>query len=154
VRKPKFRARDSAWHPYAGILFAGFGMALICLGALDTLSLWIRALAYLAALVLCLGALFLICREPLRNGALEDKPAIEPKSTCLGRFYLNGYCFEAYERETDFGGRRFRLLSYPSVNADQEAAVIRYMLHEGLIETMWPQMSEKIQEEAHWAFFQ
>ena len=129
-------------------------MALICLGALDTVSLWIRALAYLVALVLCLGALFLICREPLRNGALEDKPAIEPKSTCLGRFYLNGYCFEAYERETDFGGGQFRLLSYPSVNADQEAAVIRYVLHEGLIETMWPQMSEKIQEEAHWAFFQ
>lgn len=40
-----------------------------------------------------------------------------------------------------------------SVNPDQEAAIIRYLVHEGLIDDMWPQSSKKIQEEANWAFF-
>ena len=87
-------------------------------------------------------------KEPFRKALLD-----ESKSICLGAFHLNGHSFEAYERETDYGGRQFRLRSYPSVNPDQEAAIIRYLVHEGLIDDMWPQSSKKIQEEANWAFF-
>ena len=112
------------------------------------MNLWIRVLIYLNAFVLCLGGLYLILKEPFRKALLD-----ESKSICLGAFHLNGYSFEAYERETDYGGRQFRLRSYPSVNPDQEAAIIRYLVHEGLIDDMWPQSSKKIQEEANWAFF-
>jgi hypothetical protein len=36
---------------------------------------------------------------------------------------------------------------------EREAACIRYLVNEGLIEELWPQMSQKIKEEADWAFF-
>jgi hypothetical protein len=148
----EFRVRDSAWQLYASVLFNGLVMALICSGALGAVNLWIRVLIFLNAFVLCLGGLYLILKEPFRK-ALLDEPTIESKSICLGAFHLNGHSFEAYERETDYGGRQFRLRSYPSVNPDQEAAIIRYLVHEGLIDDMWPQSSKKIQEEANWAFF-
>ena len=152
VSMREFGVRDSAWHLYASVLFNGLVMALICSGALDAVDLWIRVLIYLNAFVLCLGGLYLILKEPFRK-ALLDEPTTESKSICLGAFHLNGHSFEAYERETDYGGRQFRLRSYPSVNPDQEAAIIRYLVHEGLIDDMWPQSSKKIQEEANWAFF-
>jgi hypothetical protein len=38
------------------------------------------------------------------------------------------------------------------VSAKQEAACIRYMVNEGLIEEFWPDMNKKIKEEADWAF--
>jgi hypothetical protein len=79
-------------------------MALICSGALDAVTLWIRVLIYLNAFVLCLGGLYLILKEPFRKALLD-----ESKSICLGAFHLNGHSFEAYERETDYGGRQFRL---------------------------------------------
>jgi len=144
----ELRVGDSAWQLYASVLFNGLVMALICSGALDAVTLWIRVLIYLNAFVLCLGGLYLILKEPFRKALLD-----ESKSICLGAFHLNGHSFEAYERETDYGGRQFRLRSYPSVNPDQEAAIIRYLVHEGLIDDMWPQSSKKIQEEANWAFF-
>jgi hypothetical protein len=39
------------------------------------------------------------------------------------------------------------------MSPDREAAVIRYLINEGLSETMWPQISRRIEEEANWAFF-
>jgi hypothetical protein len=69
-----------------------------------------------------------------------------------GRFRLNGYSFEAYEREGENGSKQFRLVSSAKVNPEREAACIRYMVNEGLIEDLWPEMSKKIKEEADWAF--
>jgi hypothetical protein len=36
---------------------------------------------------------------------------------------------------------------------EREAALIRYLINEGLSEQIWPQISRRIEEEATWAFF-
>ena len=38
------------------------------------------------------------------------------------------------------------------MDSEQEAACIRYLVNEGLIEELWPKMSQRIKEEADWAF--
>ena len=45
------------------------------------------------------------------------------------------------------GEQRISVVSSPRIIAEQEAACIRYMVHEGLIEELLPQMSKKITEE-------
>jgi hypothetical protein len=65
---------------------------------------------------------------------------------------MNGYFFEAYERDGENGGKQFRLLSSPKLDSEGEAACIRYLVNEGLVDELWPQMSQKIKEEADWAF--
>ena len=155
----EFPEKDSDCPLYAGVLFACVVMVLTFLGALDTAKIWIRILIYLAAFILCMGGVFILCLGGVFligkacKVALQDEATIAPKSACLGTFHLNGRSFAAYEKETGHGGKQFRLLSYPSVDPEQEAAIIRYMVREGLIEDMWPQLSQKIQEEANWAFF-
>lgn len=128
-------------------------MVLTTLGTFDALHIWIRFLIYLAASILCVGGVFLIGEPSPTRPALQDEATTAAKSDGLGTFYLNGHSFTPYEKEMDDGGRQFRLLSHPSVNPEQEAAIIRYMVHEGLIEEMWPQLTQKIQSEANWAFF-
>ena len=51
-------------------------MALICSGALDAVTLWIRVLIYLNAFVLCLGGLYLILKEPFRKALLDESKSI------------------------------------------------------------------------------
>jgi hypothetical protein len=75
------------------------------------------------------------------------------RELCLKQFYLNGYFFQPVERETSNGRKQFRLSSTPPLGPDREAAVIRYLINEGLSERMWPQISRRIEEEANWAFF-
>ena len=147
----KFPEKYSAWPLYAGVLFACVVMLLTLLGALDAGKIWIRILIYLAAFILCLGGVFLIGKAS--KVALQDEATIAAESACLRTFHLNVRSFAAYQKETGHGGKQFRLLSYPSVDPEQEAAIIRYMVREGLIEEMWPQLSQKIQDEANWAFF-
>jgi hypothetical protein len=134
VSRGKFPEKDSDWPLYAGVLFAFVVMVLALLGALDAVKIWIRILIYLAAFILCHGAVFLIGKASLTKAVLQDEATIAAKSACLGTFDLNGHSFAAYEKETGYGGRQFRLLSYPSVDPEQEAAIIRYMVREGLIE--------------------
>jgi hypothetical protein len=54
---------------------------------------------------------------------------------------LNGYFFEAYEREEENGSKQFQLLASPNIDPQREAACIRYLVNGGLIEDLWPQMS-------------
>ena len=68
-------------------------------------------------------------------------------------FYLNGFLFRPYEEMTPNGRKQFRLSSTPELSAEREAAVIRYLINEGLSETIWPRVSKRIEEEASWAFF-
>jgi hypothetical protein len=75
------------------------------------------------------------------------------KRKLLGRIDLNGLYFEAYQEETGHGDKRFRLQSFPPIDPEREAGFIRYLINEGFIEKRWPRLSEKIQEEAGWAFF-
>jgi hypothetical protein len=72
---------------------------------------------------------------------------------CLREFYLNGCWFQPYEQGTSIGRKQFRLSSTPQISPDREAAVIRYLINEGLSGKMWPQTSSRIEKEANWAFF-
>ena len=60
----------------------------------------------------------------------------EADGVYLGKFNLNGYTFKAYERETVDGSRQFRLSAFPSITCEQEAALIRYLVNEGLVENL------------------
>jgi hypothetical protein len=83
-----------------------------------------------------------------RSGLAESSMEL-----CFVKFDLNGYFFQPYEQLTLDGRQRFRLLATPSMSPEQEAAVIRYLINEGLTEKMWPRISRRIEEEANWAFF-
>lgn len=84
-------------------------------------------------------------RQALKSVAIES-------SLSLKGFRLNGRYFQPYEQEIPGGGRQFRLRSAMSIGEDVEAALIRYLINEGLSETLWPQISERIEAESHWAF--
>ena len=71
----------------------------------------------------------------------------------LEEFYLNGLMFRPYEGITASGRRQFRLSSTPELSPEREAATIRYLIDEGLSETMWPQIGKRIEDEASWALF-
>jgi hypothetical protein len=87
------------------------------------------------------------------TSTINKNPVAIPGKPWLQNFYLNGYYFQPYEQETPGGRRQFRLFSSPPISADHEAAVIRYLINEGLSDKMWPRMSRRIEEEANWAFF-
>ena len=135
-----------------GVVMAELGMFLIGLGGWDAFNLKTRMLIYVCGSVTCLGGLPLICIDAIRLAVARNEPALISRGRYLGKFRLNGYLFEAYEQEADNGVREFRLISSPSVNPAREAAFIRYMVYEGLIERMWPEMSRQIEEQANWAF--
>src|SRR5260370_26593725 len=71
----------------------------------------------------------------------------EADGVYLGKFTLNGYTFKAYERETVDGSRQFRLSAFPSITREQEAALIRYLVNEGLVEHLVQGLSKRIEEE-------
>ena len=104
---------------------------------------------YVAGFIAFLGGAFPIWRDLI---ASEAHSLARPKGKFLGEFRLNGYFFEAYEREEENGVKRFRLLASPVMDSAREAACIRYLVNEGLIEELWPKMSQRIKEEADWAF--
>jgi hypothetical protein len=84
---------------------------------------------------------------------LQQECAEGPEGSFLSGFYLNGCFFQAYEQGTSSGRKQFRLLATPQISPEREAAMIRYVINEGLSEKMWPQISRRIEEEANWAFF-
>jgi hypothetical protein len=148
----KTNERGPLWHLLAGVLMAELGMLLIALGAWDALDADTRIVIYVGGSLLFLSGLFAIHIDVIRLPAVRHEPALKSTGTYLGNFQLNGYLFKAYERQANNGRREFRLLSSASLNPAQEAAFIRYMIHEGLIEDLWPRISKQIEEEANWAF--
>jgi hypothetical protein len=135
-----------------GVVMSELGMLLIGLGGWDGLNFETRMLIYVCGSITCLAALLLIWIDAINMAIGGNQPALISRGSYLGKFRLNGYLFEAYEQGADNGVRQFRLISSPSVNPAREAAFIRYLVHEGLIESMWPEMSRQIEEEANWAF--
>jgi hypothetical protein len=98
-----------------------------------------------------IGFVFMECGAPAEPNAQSRTGS--PGESCFMKFYLNGNFFQPYEQHT-FGGRKqFRLLATPQLSPEREAAIIRYLINEGLTEKMWPRMSQRIEEEANWAFF-
>jgi hypothetical protein len=126
-----------------GVVMAELGILLIALGRCDFPDFKTRMLVYVCGSITCLIGLLAVAWNQL---------ALKSSGSYLGKFRLNGYLFEAYEREANDGVSEFRLISSPSINPAREAAFIRYMVQEGLIESMWPEMSIRIEEEASWAF--
>jgi hypothetical protein len=84
---------------------------------------------------------------------VKSELAGSSRESCLKTFYLNGYFFQPIEQETSNGRKQFRLSSTLPLSHDYEAAVIRYLINEGISEKMWPPISRRIEEEANWAFF-
>jgi hypothetical protein len=150
----KFQERDSELRMWAGVFLVYIGLALVGFGGWDGLKTWMPGLFYLAGFIIFLGGLFLVCKDLCSLPASRLESTLTVQGDRLGRFHLNGYQFEAYERETDKGCRQFRLVSFPAIDPEREAAFIRYMVYEGLIEEMWPDMIDKIEREARWALFE
>ncbi|MBV8223814.1 MAG: hypothetical protein JO232_01340 [Verrucomicrobia bacterium] len=144
--------KDSARYLFLGLVMAELGMLLIGLGGWNALYFQTRMLNYAGGSILFLSGLVLIWIDARRMKVACNGSGLTSEGTYLGKFELNGHLFEAYERRANNGASEFRLLSSPSVNPAQEAAFIRYLVNEGLIEAMWPNMSRQIEEEANWAF--
>lgn len=150
------RERSTSVQLLIGIVLAEAGVALVGCGEWDLLQIGRPLLFYAIGFVLFVVGMFLIWKEPLSAMIVEEEAmpiSATGKGEILGRIDLNGICFEAYEEETGHGGKRFRLQSFPPIGPEREAGFIRYLIHEGFIEKRWPCLSEKIQEEAGWAFF-
>jgi hypothetical protein len=142
------RRKDSPWQFVLGVIMADLSVLLIAVGGWDALNSECRMLIYVSGLILLLVGLGLV----LSLAELLPQPILTSRGMYLGRFSLNGFMLEAYERETTEGRKEFRLVSTPSVRVAQEAAFVRYIVNEGLVENLWPHLSEKIQKEADWAF--
>jgi predicted membrane channel-forming protein YqfA (hemolysin III family) len=137
-----------------GVLLACLGMALIGLGEWHSLDFSTGWLMYLGGVIFLLGGLFLLWKDPLTTFSSQQKPSLELNEVYLGRLNLNGYSIRACERENNQGVIQFRLTSIPALTPEKEAALIRYMINEDLIEEFWGGISQKIEEEGAWAFFQ
>jgi hypothetical protein len=151
---PKIRKRSSPWLFLAGIALAEVGVVLVGYGSWDALNIRTSVGGFL----LCMVGMCLVWKEPLtamivQDEAAPDEAKVKCHETFLGRINLNGYYFEAYEEETSHCVRRFRLRSFPPINAEREAGFIRYLIREGFIERRWPRLSRKFEGEADWAFF-
>jgi hypothetical protein len=147
--------KEKAWVICAGILLVCFGMALIGFGRWYNLDVPQGLSVYLAGFIFCMGGLFYLWwKDPSDEPSEDELPQPGSKNIYLGNLHLNGYSLRAYECQTDCDGTRFRLVSIPAVRPHKEAALIRYIVNEGLIENISRSMSNKIEEEAGWAFFQ
>jgi hypothetical protein len=141
------KSRSGPWQLYQGVALSITG--LLAIGALEWESLHLSARLgiFLAGIILCLfgGRLILGIGD-------DDEPPVEFSGTYLGRLRLNGYDLVAYEQEKPDGRRRFRLASPVPLKAEQEASFIRYLVLEGFVASLWPQMCGRIEGEAGWAF--
>jgi hypothetical protein len=144
----------------SGVWALCFGLWLVAI--LFAAVVWSVYKSYdtVALLALCAGGfLFWLIRFILirRNEAAKMRQKYESagssREVCLEGFYLNGRFFQPYEEAISIGHKKFRLLSRPPMAPEHEAALIRYLINEGLSEQMWPQISRRIEEEATWAFF-
>ena len=101
----------------------------------------------LGGVTLCIIGLrlFLIATE-------EDGLPMEINGVELGSIQLNSYCLVAYENESPDGKKQFRLASCRPLTPEREAALIRYLAVEGFLGTLWPEIRERIEDEARWAF--
>ena len=152
INRAKIPNRESPWKFVLGILAADLGVALLGLGAWEALNNKTQFLVYLGGGICLLSGLSLIWLDTIRLSAAGNQPAFNSNGVYLGKFKLNRYLFEAYECVAHDGRREFRLVSHPPVSFAKEAAFVRYMVNEGLIEDMWPHISKQIEEDSNWAF--
>ena len=100
-----------------------------------------------AGITLCVTGIRL-----LLIATIDEAAPVEVHGPELGRIQLNGYYLVAYEREAPDGKKQFRLASPRPLTPEREAALIRYLALEGFLVSLWPEMKERLQKEAEWAF--
>jgi hypothetical protein len=122
------------------------GILIIVISEMDTIDLCKFVLLYSVGFLLAFSGGFILWKDRPWN-----KMEI-PGGTFLGTIHLNGYKLHACEMRADNGQSQFRLLSDPKLNPRHEAAFIRYLVTEGLIEGEWPQLVRRITSESDWAF--
>jgi hypothetical protein len=152
INRAKTPKRESPWQFVLGVLAADLGIALLGLGAWEALNNETRILVYLGGSICLSFGLSLIWLDTISLSAAGNQPVLSANGVYLGKFKLNNYLFEAYERAAHDGRREFRLVSHPPVSFAKEAAFVRYMVNEGLVEDMWPQITKQIEEDSNWAF--
>jgi hypothetical protein len=135
-----------------GSIIAVIGIVLIGVAGLYAFDFWTSATLYVAGFLACLGGFVPLWKDLPDASVVAHESSVGSENNFLGRFRLNGCSFEAYEREGANGSKHFRLVSSAKIIPEREAACIRYMVNEGLIEDLWPELSKKIKEEADWAF--
>ena len=131
---------------------ADISVLLIGVGGWDAVKFEFRMLFYVSGLILLLGGLCLIVLDTVKLTESSFRPIFTSRGMYLGKLCLNGFLLEAYERETNENRKEFRLTSTPPVRIAQEAAFVRYIVNEGLVDELWPDLSERIKAEADWAF--
>ena len=138
----------------SGLILTIVGIALIAIAAVQPIEQAVDCAIYVAGFAAFGDGVTLIWKDLLNSAAFSGEALLHSPGRYLGAFRLNGYHIQAYERQrTEDNRKEFRLLSTPKMDAELEAACIRYLVNEALIEELWPRMSKKIAEEAKWAFF-
>jgi hypothetical protein len=148
-----YQSHETALEFFRGLIVAIVGIALIAIAGWQPMGLWVDSATYVAGFAAFFGGMAWIWRDLRDSAALPVGDRLQSEGHHLGTLRLNSHLFEAYERQVGNGSKEFRLVSTPMVSAEREAACIRYLVNEGLIEELWPQMSERIAQEANWAFF-
>jgi hypothetical protein len=139
---------------WLGLVLTIVGIELIATAALQPVEQAVDCAIYIAGFATFGGGLALVWKDFYNSADFRSEAPSKLSGRYLGAFRLNGYHIRAYERErTEDNCKEFRLLSTPKMDAELEAACIRYLVNEALIEEFWPRMSKKIAEEARWAFF-
>jgi hypothetical protein len=153
----KTKDQSVTWHFLAGLLITEAGFWLLAFGELYLPGTWMHHASYGGVFVICLGMVLLSWQKSPRCKTLLNDTAPNPTTVAvreklLGKISVNGYLLEAYEQEVDCRGKQFRLRAFHCIDAEHEARYVRYLIHEGFIDQRWPRVSNRIKEEAGWAF--
>jgi hypothetical protein len=140
------------WQLCLGYIFIIVGIGLIDFSETQTLKSWGQVGICAASVLAPISGLFLIWNARRESAFSARGVLATSEGNFLGRFRLNCYTFEAYEQNGLYGNKELHLVASPRISSEQEAACIRYLVNEGLIEEFWPQMSRKIIDETNWAF--
>ena len=94
----KANKRESVWPFFSGVVIADLSILLIGLEGWDALIGEARILIYVTGSLLLLCGLFLIWKDGIEVAAARHEWIVEYEGTYLGRFQLNDYLLQAYER--------------------------------------------------------
>jgi hypothetical protein len=140
------------WQLCLGYILIIVGIGLIDFSETQTLKSWVQVGICATGVLAPISGLFLIWKARSESALSARGVLAKSEGNFLGRFRLNRYTFEAYEQNGLYGNQELHLVSSPRISSEKEAACIRYLVNEGLIEELWPQMSRQIIEETDWAF--
>ena len=144
------QTKSGRWRLYTGVAFSITG--LIAIGLLEWGSP-VHLGICLGGIVLCLLGFKLMTKTAVdREPPVKVEVRVKEDGLYLGSLQLNNYDLMAYERESPDGKRQLWLSSSIPISSKQEAALIRYLVLEGFVESLWPEMWGRIEEEASWAF--